>query len=358
VRHHRRYNARKLQELSLNPTESDLPGSRSLGLRAGDWVEVRSADEILATLDGQACLDALPFMPEMLQYCGKRFRVFKAAHKACDTIKKTGNRRMENAVHLENLRCDGQEHGGCQARCLLYWKEAWLKPVSRPDSSDAPSRGKGTQGTGNAGSRDSALLYRATSAPAEAGDGEQKRYRCQATELFRATKPLRWWEPWPYAKDLLSRNVRVRDFILYTLIAGYNAVMRLHWRGRPYPYVRGLAKGKTPTADLNLQPGELVQVRSKKEIEQTINQNSRNRGLWFDMEMVPFCGRTYRILSRVERLIDESTGKMLHPSNACIILDGVVCGGCLSTNRLFCPRSIYPYWHEIWLKRVDPGANQ
>ncbi len=44
-------------------------------LRAGDWVEVKSADEILATLDAQGCYEALPFMPEMLQYCGRRFRV-------------------------------------------------------------------------------------------------------------------------------------------------------------------------------------------------------------------------------------------------------------------------------------------
>src|SRR5205823_5514963 len=54
--------------------------------RAGDWVEVKSAEEILATLDEQGRLDGLPFMPEMLQYCGKRLQVFKSAHKSCDTI--------------------------------------------------------------------------------------------------------------------------------------------------------------------------------------------------------------------------------------------------------------------------------
>jgi hypothetical protein len=36
---------------------------------------------------------------------------------------------MENAVHLTGVRCDGQAHGGCQAGCLIYWKEAWLKRV-------------------------------------------------------------------------------------------------------------------------------------------------------------------------------------------------------------------------------------
>ena len=64
----------------------DPPVSESkLGLHAGKWVEVRSSDEILATLDSDGSLDALPFMPELLRYCGKRFRVYKVAHKSCDT---------------------------------------------------------------------------------------------------------------------------------------------------------------------------------------------------------------------------------------------------------------------------------
>ena len=63
-------------------------------LRAGDWVEVRSSEEILATLDERGRLEALPFMPEMLQYCGKRFRVYKSAHKTCDTIETYKGRRM------------------------------------------------------------------------------------------------------------------------------------------------------------------------------------------------------------------------------------------------------------------------
>lgn len=319
-------------------------------------MEVRSADEILATLDDQGRLEALPFMPEMLQYCGKRFRVFKSAHKTCDTINKTGNRGMTNAVHLEGLRCDGQAHGGCQAGCLLFWKEAWLKRVRGPesdeDSKQLPSRT--LRGSGSAGPRcDLEVLARTTRVPAgNKGNGEET-YCCPATELFRATTPLRWWDPRHYMKDLTSRNMRLRDLVRYVMIATYNAIMRLHGRGRPYPYIRGLAGEKTPTGVLDLQPGEWVQVRSKDEIMRTINENLRNRGLSFDGEMVPYCGKTFRVLRRVERIINEKTGKMINIPNDCIILDGVVCGGCLSRNRLFCPRSIYPYWHEIWLKRVE-----
>ena len=67
-------------------------------------------------------------MPQMFQYCGQRFQVFKRAHKTCDPIYSMAGRKLENAVHLE-LRCDGKAHGGCQVGCLLFWKDAWLKPV-------------------------------------------------------------------------------------------------------------------------------------------------------------------------------------------------------------------------------------
>src|SRR5689334_2093498 len=110
-----------------NPPLND----NSQELHAGDWVQVKSREEILATLDERGRLDALPFMPEMLQFCGKRFRVYKSAHKTCDTIETYKGRRMASAVHLEGLRCDGEAHGGCQAQCLLFWKEAWL--VRAPD---------------------------------------------------------------------------------------------------------------------------------------------------------------------------------------------------------------------------------
>ena len=99
------------------------------GLRVGDLVEVRSADEIMATLDERGELENLPFMPEMLKFCGQRLTVDKVAHKLCDTMSGSGIHKMENAVHLTGSRCDGTAHGGCQTACLLYWKEAWLKRV-------------------------------------------------------------------------------------------------------------------------------------------------------------------------------------------------------------------------------------
>ena len=43
--------------------------------RVGQLVEVRSKEEILRSFDKAGKLEGLPFMPEMFEYCGKRFRV-------------------------------------------------------------------------------------------------------------------------------------------------------------------------------------------------------------------------------------------------------------------------------------------
>src|SRR4030095_14269628 len=96
-----------------------------LTLKVGDVVEVRNEAEIFATLDENGAYESLPFMPEMLRFCGKRLPVYKVAHKVCDTQTGTVMRRMENAVHLTGARCDGGGHDGCPAACLIYWKTAW-----------------------------------------------------------------------------------------------------------------------------------------------------------------------------------------------------------------------------------------
>jgi hypothetical protein len=318
----------------------------ALNLRAGDWVEVRSLDEILATLDGTQAVDGLPFMPEMVQYCGKRYRVSKSAHKTCDTVESYLIRRAEHVVHLENLRCDGQGHDGCQCGCLIYWKEAWLKRV---DGGHAAQ-------TANAAAIAPGLidpLRRATRVDDPAAS--EPRYRCQSTDLVKFTSMVRRrerWDPRFYFKDLTSGNVTIGEFLTYGARAMVNAFSR-KWFNRKFPHIQGRVIGKTPAVDLQLQVGELVQVRSKAEIEATISPEQRNRGLWFDIEMVSYCNTTARVLSRVNRIIDEKTGKMITLPNPCVILDGVVCTGHNSVDRMFCPRAIYPYWREVWLKRVS-----
>jgi hypothetical protein len=101
-----------------------------LNLQPGDWVEVRSAKEIFATLDGYDSLKGLQFTPEMANFCGKRFKVYKRVERII--LEGTGELRKINSptVLLENAICDGAAHGGCDKSCFLFWREQWLKKLA------------------------------------------------------------------------------------------------------------------------------------------------------------------------------------------------------------------------------------
>src|SRR5258706_13571919 len=227
--------------------------NHSLGLRAGEWVQVRSKEEILQTLDHRGQLEGLPFMPEMFQYCGKRFSVCKRAHKTCDPPNGMGGRRMPNAVHLEGLRCDGQAHGGCQARCLIFWKEAWLERVSvrEPGTSD-PSRGDSAEAVAAPGGCTENDVWAGTRITNDQTKSDEPIYLCQSTHLSQATESLRWWDARQYFGGYTSRNVPLSQmaaallFFVYHNLAtaglGVGSAMRYLYDlfqrirgGTPYP---------------------------------------------------------------------------------------------------------------------------
>lgn len=336
--------------------------------RAGDLVEVRSKEEILATLTEEGRIAGMPFMPEMLQFCGKQFRIGAVAHKTCETAKRTyQGRRLERTVHLADLRCDGSAHGGCQAACPLFWKDEWLrspdgamkKPTVRALQEPSPRC-------------DEASLAASTQRPPRAEENGP-RYACQATELYEATTPLRWWDPRQYVLDIITGNhstgAVVRALWLGAMRSwlsntprGYRMVKRIRetthrWLAHgEVPDVRGAVPvgQPTPAGRTNLKSGERVRIKAKNEILETIREdNNKNRGLSFDQEMVRYCGSVATVHSSVTKIIDEDTGEMVSMKQPCIILDGVVCMAEYSQCRLMCPRQLPTFWRELWLERVD-----
>jgi hypothetical protein len=328
---------------SIPVRESDMT------LRAGQLVEVCSAEEIMETLDENGELESLPFMPEMLKFCGRQFVVGKVANKLCDTIGHTGIRKMTNAVHLNELRCDGSAHGGCEAACLIYWKTSWLRPVNET-----------AQGPTAATEAPARVNLTLTDVSRRIDEDGTMRYRCQATEILRAAPerlPAR--DLSQYIDDVRFGNVGPGGSLRALLVGFFN---RYQYRtrevlppwlqirgGRPWGFLRGRV-GKTPTAHTDLQPGELVRIKSKQEIEKTLNADLLNRGLGFHIEMARFCGRTARVARRVNQILDEKTGRMINMKSPCIVLEGIVCEGVYTAS---CPRAITAYWREIWLDRVE-----
>lgn len=313
-------------------------------LRPGDVVEICSAAEILATLDGDAAVDKMPFMPEMARLVGRRYTVSRRVDKICDTIAATGSRRMNDTVYLEDLRCDGSGHGGCQAGCKIYWKEGWLRRVD-------DQAGAANESTEVAAKLEH-LAQTGTRTVREVEGKRSEVWRCQATEALHASSPLKTSDLSQYWRELTNGNFRLLRLIFVSLRGFPMEIARRVGLLRPLP-LKGPGSQSAAMGRLDLQPGDLVQVRSPAEIAATLDESGHSLGLSFDREMLPYCGRTFRVRDRVQRIIDDKTGRMLKISKDCVILHGAVCSGERSPGTWFCPRQIFPYWREAWLRRVE-----
>jgi len=104
----------------------------------------------------------------------------------------------------------------------------------------------------------------------------------------------------------------------------------------------------TESLSLGLQPGELVEVKSRKEIEATLDTAGKNKGLLFTPPMLQYCGKRFYVANRLNKMIQDESGRMIHLKDT-VVLDGVTC------QAWGCQRSNLQFWREIWLKRVTPN---
>lgn len=290
-------------------------------------VEVRTAAEIAATLDADGKCDGLPFMPEMLVHCGRRFRIFRRAEKTC--VEGHGLRRMRDTVLLEGVHCDGSAHDGCQRRCLVFWKEAWLRPVEQLATPGADEV--------------------ASAAPEAVGHLVTKageRYVCQSTELRTATMDLSALDFGQYFREIRRRELTLGRFFRIALRVAIDRARRVV--GLPaLGALRGGGRGHSK-GSLDLRTGEWVEVKAPEEIRKTLDRKGRNRGLSFEPDMIAYTGQCFEVVYSIERIISEETGRMVPLTNT-VVLKGVTCEGLCAKN---CPRNNPHYWREVWLMRI------
>ena len=301
---------------------------RGRWLLVGDIVKIRPLDEIQATLDRSGCLDGLPFMDEMARFCGQEALVFRRVDKIYDYGRSKRLRRFERAVLLTGLRCDGSAHGGCQAACYLLWKEAWLKPATK----DRFTRDRWS-GTVSTAWREGA----ASTGP----------YTCQYTQLATASTPMAKWDIRQDFRPLVAGNVTVGAFCVAMLTRLFNAAQGLRG-GTGHPGWEPRTTERAQPIGRELVRGDAIRVLTMEAIAPTLNEKGRNRGLWFDRDMIRHCGRRYAILGRVDRIIDDATGQMRALKTPSFILEGVEASG---EFLRFCAQQEYPLWREVWLSR-------
>lgn len=310
---------------------------------------VRSPEEIRSTLDADGTLHGLPFMPEMLDMCGKPFRVERRAEKTCVDVAPPvyPNRRFadDDVVFLGGLRCDGEAHDGCKRGCKIFWKEAWLRPLESADVSQPASDG---------GAEELLRRLRTKSDP--------DHYFCQSTQLEEAT------EVFPGNKKVWRLRVAIREVRngdrsapaivkLGTLWIWQKVLRRLHGDG----WLRG-PHVRAPAASLGLEPGDPVRIKSRADLVATLDHHQSNRGMRICYEMTRCCGAQADVDRRLDRIISERTGEMIEIRDTVTLRDrrnNMPLGDqdCLCADETGdCPRGELMYWREIWLERESGGT--
>ena len=99
-----------------------------------------------------------------------------------------------------------------------------------------------------------------------------------------------------------------------------------------------------------MKTNDRVRVRSRDEIEATLDNENRLKGCLFMKEMWDYCGTEHRVLKPVEQFLDEREYQVRR-TNGIAILEGVICRGTDFPEG--CDHSCFFFWREEWLEKIE-----
>ncbi len=167
-----------------------------------------------------------------------------------------------------------------------------------------------------------------------------KSRQCQLQYLGGISEPLGG------AEILWQRRNRVRRFLKRRSTYLVNWISQIV--GKRFNH-----KGETPEVGVlfkHFEPGDIVCVRPRKEIQSTLDLWNATKGCTFLEEMWSYCDTTHSVLKRVEHFMDERD-YLLRKVKGIVILDGVHCQGTIDFGK--CDRMCFFFWREEWLQKID-----
>ena len=100
--------------------------------REGDVVRVRSKSDVLSSVDTpNKFLESL-FVDQILDYCGKQFKVYKILYHYFDEHKYRMFKVIEPLYILDGLICYGEDdmfEVKCNRSCYMFLHDTWLEKV-------------------------------------------------------------------------------------------------------------------------------------------------------------------------------------------------------------------------------------
>ena len=107
------------------------------------------------------------------------------------------------------------------------------------------------------------------------------------------------------------------------------------------------AKNFSPSIPFEM--GDVVLVRSRQEIDATLDPFKELKGCAFLSDMYQYCDTQQRVLKSMQYFLDERDYKRKKVRGV-ILLEDVICNGTPAFGA--CDRCCFLFWREEWLKKL------
>ena len=124
----------------------------------------------------------------------------------------------------------------------------------------------------------------------------------------------------------------------------------LSWISNPDEQLKNRNHHEASATKFYLQTGDDVRIRSREEIEATLNRWKEYKGCGFMDDMWQYCDTVQTVLKPVERFVDERDYQIKNASGI-VLLAGLNCQGTPIYGR--CDRNCYYFWRIEWLEKID-----
>jgi hypothetical protein len=170
------------------------------------------------------------------------------------------------------------------------------------------------------------------------GHTSMNRFLCQIFTLHEFTEPLAFYEKALQRAGKLKMALRRRHRYLINTLTGF-----FREKETSHDIRRFLARNGS------LQPGDRVRVRSRAEIQATLNNWNQLHGCAFLDEMWDYCGTVQQVKKRVSCFLSEDDYYLRH-CKGIVLLKDVCCQGTRDIGP--CDRSCHYFWKEAWLEKL------
>lgn len=170
----------------------------------------------------------------------------------------------------------------------------------------------------------------------------QVEYPCQLTTVPDIIEPIE------YTERVTQFPNRARRFLKRRF--GYLN----NWIRDSKHQIKVMQVVEISAANNQLVAGDWVRVKSKADIQATLNRWNGLGGCGFMEEMWLYCGSTQRVRKRVAQFLDERD-YVVKKCKHVVILENCFCNGTIDFGP--CDRSCYFFWREEWLEKISSSID-